>query len=80
MTTTALKKKIYQYIDNTDDKILQAVYTILEEHAKAKNETSALNSSQKAELDRRMKLYESGQMEVYNWSEVYQELKRKKKK
>ena len=80
MTTTALKKKIRQYIDTTDDKMLKAVYTILEEHAKVKDETSALNASQKAELDRRMKLFEAGKMEVYNWSEVYKELKSKKKK
>jgi len=32
MTTTILKKKIHKYIDSTDERILQVVYTILEEH------------------------------------------------
>ncbi len=79
MTTTALKKKIQKYIDTTDDVMLQAVYTILEEHSRAKKESSALSASQKTELDRRMKLYESGKMEVYDWKDVYKELKAGKK-
>jgi hypothetical protein len=33
MSKTSLKKKIHKYIDNADDKILMAVYTLLEEHA-----------------------------------------------
>lgn len=80
MTASALKKKIHQYLNNTDDKILKAVYTILEEHAKVKQDVSSLTPNQKAELDRRMILYEAGKMEVHTWSEVYKELKNKKRK
>ena len=52
---------------------------ILNEHTKAKNESSALSTDQKNELDRRMKLFEVGQMKTYEWPEVYQELKNKRK-
>ena len=80
MTTTALKQKIQKYIDISDDRILKVVYTILDEHTKTKNENSLLSASQKAELDKRLKLYEAGKMEVYDWSAVYKELKGKVKK
>ena len=79
MTKTALKKKIIEYMESTDNKILEAVYTILDEHAKAKNDTSLLSREQKNELDRRMKLFEEGKMQVSEWSEVYKKLKKKHK-
>lgn len=78
MTSATLKQKIHQYLDTSDDKMLKIVYSILDEHAKIKNQTSLLNQNQKSELDKRMKLYEAGKMEVYDWSEVYKELKIKK--
>lgn len=80
MTKTALKKKIIEYVENGDDKILRAVYTILEEHNRVRQEASLLNEEQKAELDRRMKLFEAGKMEVYDWQEIYKKKKSKYKK
>ena len=40
---------------------------------------SVLNSNQKNELDRRMKLFNSGKIKRYKWSEVYKELKNERK-
>ena len=40
---------------------------------------SVLNANQKKELDRRLKLFNSGKMKTYEWSEVYKELKSKRK-
>ena len=37
MTAIAIKKKAHQYLDNTDEKILRVVYTILEDHVKSKS-------------------------------------------
>ncbi len=71
MTAITLKKKVHEYVETTDDKILKAVYTILEAHAKTKKEASALSTAQKRELDKRMKLFEAGKMEVYDWKDVY---------
>lgn len=80
MTKSKLKKKIIQFVESSDEKILEAVYTILDEHAKAKEDASLLTNSQKAELDKRMKLFESGKMEIFSWDSVYNELKSGKKK
>ena len=77
MTTTTLKKKIHKYLDTSDDKILKVIYTILDEHTKAKADTSALNTNQKKELVKRLKKFEDGKMEVYDWEVVYKELKKK---
>ena len=77
MTTTTLKKKIHKYLDTSDDKILKVVYTILDEHTKAKADTSVLNTNQKKELVKRLKKFEDGNMEVYDWEIVYKELKKK---
>lgn len=80
MTKSALKEKINEYLASSDDKIIKVVYTILDEHLRAKQESTSLSEKQKKELDKRMKLYESGKMEVFSWSTVYKELKNRKKK
>ena len=80
MTTTALKKKIYQYIDHTDEKILKVVYTILEEHSKLKDEEKHhLTSEDIKELDRRWENYKKGTAKNFTLREVKKEIGKKLK-
>jgi len=80
MTTSTLKKKIHQYIDTTDEKILKVVYTILEEHDKLKQENDfKLSNTDIAELDRRWIAYKKGKMKTYTVEEVKLEINKKLK-
>jgi hypothetical protein len=80
MTTTALKKKIYKYIDHTDEKILQIVYTILEEHIKLKEgEEHLLSDIDLKELDSRWENYKKGQSKTFTLDEAKKEINKKLK-
>lgn len=80
MTTTALKKKIHQYIDASDDKILKIVHTILEEHSKLKTKIlTDLNAKTLEDLDRRWNDYKKGKTKIYTVQEVKQEISNKLK-
>jgi hypothetical protein len=78
MTTTALKKKIYEYIDSTDEKMLQVVYTILEEHIKLKEEEAhQLTIEDIKALDRRWEAYKKGDQNVYTIEEAKKDIRKK---
>lgn len=80
MTTTALKKKIHQYIDSTDERILQVVYTILEEHIKLKEEEEHhLSDSDIKEFDRRWESYKKGNTITFSLEEAKKEISKKLK-
>ena len=63
MTKAALKKKIYSFVENTnDDKLLEAVYTILNGHSNNDFELSTediklINQRRKAILNGKEKTY-----------------------
>ncbi len=81
MTRGALTKNIYQYIDTADDKILKAVYTILEEHARSKEEhESMLTKKQKAELDKTLADHKAGKLKYYTTGQVKQAVAKALKK
>lgn len=81
MTRITLTKNIYNYIDTADDKILQAVYTILEEHAKSKEEhSSMLTLEQKAELDKTLADHKAGKLKYYTVDQAKKILSGKSKK
>ena len=80
MTTTALKKKIYEYIDSTDEKMLQVVYTILEEHIKLKEEEAHhLTDEDVKALDRRWETYKNGNQKVHTIEEAKKDIRKKLK-
>lgn len=80
MTASTLKKKIYEYIDSTDEKILQVVYTILEEHIKSKKEEEhQLTQKDIAELDRRWEKYKKGETKLFSLNEAKKEIRQKLK-
>ncbi|MBK7309626.1 MAG: hypothetical protein KBG47_01185 [Bacteroidia bacterium] len=80
MTSTALKKKIHEYIDITDDKILMAVYTLLEAQAKASENKIEFNDDMIKELDKRRKLHLSGKSKSYSFEEIKKQVLSKHKK
>lgn len=80
MTKTALKKKIYEFVDHTDEKILQVIYTILEEHIKSKKEEEHhLTNEDIKELDRRWENYKKGNTKTYTLEEIKKEARKKLK-
>jgi hypothetical protein len=70
MTTTALKKKIHEYIEVTDNKILKAVYTLLEAQVKASEATFEFNKEQIKELNKRRKAHLSGKSKSYSFEQI----------
>lgn len=80
MTTTTLKKKIHKYIDSTDERILQVVYTILEEHIKLKEEEEHhISDSDIKEFDRRWENYKKGNVKTFSLEETKKEISKKLK-
>ena len=70
MTQSALKKRIYQAIDSTnDDEILEAVFTILKRTV-LEEEAPYLNAAQKKELDQRLADHMGGKLKYYTMEEV----------
>ncbi len=69
MTTTALKKKIHQCIDHIEDnKILEAVYTIINGHASHDN--FELSVSDIKIIEARKKAVKKGKEKTYTVAEV----------
>lgn len=69
MTTISLKKKIYHCIENIDDnKLLEAVYTILNGHVV--NDEFELSSDDIGIIEKRKKATKNGLEKTYSVSEV----------
>lgn len=68
MTTTAIRKKVHQYVDHADSKVLTVLYEMLTLYSGENH--SVLTSSQKKELDKTADLYHSGKMSASSWSSV----------
>ena len=80
MVTTALKKKIHEYIDVTDEKILKAVYTILEAHVKSTELDVEFSPEQIKELNKRRKAHLEGKSKSYSFEEIKRQFVSKSKK
>ena len=80
MVTSALKKKIHEYIDITDEKILKAVYTILEAHVKSSEPDFEFNPEQIKELNKRRKAHLEGKSKSYSFEEIKKQIVSKPKK
>ena len=51
MTTTAIRKKVHQYVDEAEDKVLEAMYGMLKIYVDA-GEESMMSREQKKEIDK----------------------------
>lgn len=78
MTTSALKRKLHHFIDESDDKILKVVHVILEEHSKLKSKNeSELNALDIEELDLRWDEYKKDKTQTYSLNAVTKEIRKK---
>lgn len=67
-------------VKETDEKILQVVYTILEEHIKSKKEEHHhLTAEDIKELDNRWDNYKKGNIKTYKLEEAKKEIRKKLK-
>lgn len=69
MTTTAIRKKIHQYVDEAEDKVLEAMYGMLKIYVDA-GEESMMSKEQKNEIDKRSKFFRQGKLKTSTWEEV----------
>jgi hypothetical protein len=80
MTTAILKKRIQTYLEVGDDKIIKAVYTLLEAQLKATETNFEFSEEQIKELNKRRKAHTSGKSKTYTLSEIKNKILAKHKK
>ena len=68
MTTTNIRKKVHQYVDEADNSILEVVYKMLEVYQKSN--ASLLSDEQQEYAVKTSKLYKEGKMKVYSLEET----------
>ena len=78
MTTTALRKKVIEYVNHAEPNVLEAVYKILQV-IEGDDKTSVLSREQKMELEKRSALYKAGKLKTYSWEEVKKNFKTARK-
>jgi hypothetical protein len=69
MTSKAIKKKVIEYIDHADDRVLQAVYQMLKIYEDGES-SSLMSQEQKQEVEARSSLYMQGKLKTSSWLEV----------
>lgn len=75
MKSTALKQELHGYIEQADDKILQAIKTLV----KPSLQVIKLSKAQKEELDKRKKAHLAGESKSYSWEQTEKMIKSKRK-
>ena len=80
MTKTNLKKKTHDYIELADEKILKAVYTILESHVNSYEAEVEFSPELMKELNKARKEHLSGKSKSYTIDEVRKSVLTKLKK
>jgi len=75
MTTTALRTKIHQYIDEANNDILEVIAQLLEVY-RQNNHASVLTKVQQEEVLQRSELYKQGKTKVYTLNEAKEKLKK----
>jgi hypothetical protein len=63
MTTTAIRKKVHQYIDEAEENVLEGIYRILKHYA---GDETILTSKQKHELDKTLSDHKAGKLKYYS--------------
>ena len=75
MTTTAIRKKVHQYIDEADTTVLEVVWKMLE--IIRKTNASYLTEEQQSKVMETSALYKAGKMKGYTINEVRKKIKQK---
>ncbi|MBI4931540.1 MAG: addiction module protein [Bacteroidetes bacterium] len=77
MTTTAIRKKVHQYIDEAEENVLEVVYKVLKLHS---GEESILSDAQKQELDKTLAEHKAGKLKYYSLEQAQSAVYGKAKK
>lgn len=80
MTTTAIRKKVHQYIDEADTSVLEVVWKMLEVIRTNNNNASSLTEEQQSKVMETSALYKAGKMKGYSMDEVRKRVKLKLEK
>jgi hypothetical protein len=80
MTKTKLKNKTHAYIELADEKIVKAVYTILESHVNSQEPEVVFTPKLMKELDKARKEHIEGKSKSYTLDEVRKSVLSKVKK
>jgi hypothetical protein len=80
MTTANLRKRIQTYLEVGDEKIIKAVYTLLEAQFEAAESDNEFSKDQIKVLDKRRKAHLSGKSKTYSLKEIKQKILSKQKK
>lgn len=75
MTSTAIRKKVHEYIDEADVSIVEVIYKLLEVYRKANN--SLMTDEQQDEIIKRSIQFKNGEVKGHTLAEVQNRLKRK---
>jgi hypothetical protein len=67
MSTIEIKEKILDYIENADDKVLEAIYTLLSANVE---DGYTLTEEQITQVEERREEYLSGKSKTYAWDEA----------
>jgi len=65
MTTGAMKKKVYQYLDAADEHLLHIIYSLLKVYKEDENKENLLTKEQKAELDKTLTAHKAGRLKYH---------------
>lgn len=79
MTTTTIRKKVHQYVDDIDSDLLEIVYNMLKIY-KHDDDKSLLTKEQKTELDKTLKEHKSGKLKYYTIEQAKSMIYKKDKK
>ena len=77
MTTTAIRKKVHQYVDEAEENVLEVVYKVLK---LSLHDTSILTNAQKQELDKTLAEHKAGKLKYYSIKHAQEAVYGKSKK
>jgi hypothetical protein len=80
MTRTLYTQKIQEYLAVSDDKVIKAVYTLLEAQVKATESNFEFSEEQIKELNKRRKEHLSGKSKTYTFEQIKSKILAKHKK
>ena len=69
MTTSSIRKKVHQYVDEAESNVLEAIYIMLKIYVDDDGK-SLMSKEQKVEIDKRARDYREGKLKTASWEEL----------
>jgi hypothetical protein len=70
MTTTNIRQKLHQYIDKSDDKLLNLMYALAKEYNDEDDAEYEFSEKEMAAFEERRAKRLSGESKTYSWEEA----------